>query len=229
MRKIAFLFVLIGTVLLLYPTLSLWIQDMKQQQLLLEVKATPSIDQFEKIAAASSESDQPNGEMPSVSRGSIPLQANTQGEDTLEVPPRNVSPNPVSFTPQSKLLGIIKSDAIDLKLPIVNGVSSQDLDIAPGHMPGTALPGHLGNSVIAGHRSYAYGRMFNRLEELEKGDTINTEIGGHSYEYVIYDKKMVDPTDVSVLSQTKKDKLLTLITCDETGNLRLILHAKLKQ
>ena len=61
--------------------------------------------------------------------------------------------------------------AIGLDTFVVNGVSEQDLMLGPGHYPGTALPGQLGNVAIAGHRT-TYGAPFYSLDALRIGERI---------------------------------------------------------
>ena len=51
------------------------------------------------------------------------------------------------------------------------GVSPADLKKGPGHYPETPLPGQLGNSAIAGHRT-TYGQPFYDIDELDAGDEI---------------------------------------------------------
>jgi sortase A len=245
MRKLSYLLILTGILVILYPTLSHWSEDMQQQELLhaLEI-ADPQADAasaesvgselHQLFAAAAQETPaaepvlaEPAAEQPVPEQQ--PVQEDVQAIDTAKKAALPVSAKKALAAPQTKAIGVIRIESIDLKLPIVEGISAQDLKVAPGHIPGTALPGQIGNAVIAGHRSYSYGRMFNRLEQLEKEDTITIDMGGQSYAYVIYDKKMVDPTDISVLNHNNKDQIVTLITCDEQGKQRLILHAKLKQ
>ena len=54
---------------------------------------------------------------------------------------------------------------------VVAGVGREDLKKGPGHYPETPMPGQLGNSAIAGHRT-TYGEPFFDLDELEPGDEI---------------------------------------------------------
>src|SRR6185436_9514679 len=49
---------------------------------------------------------------------------------------------------------------------VVAGVGREDLKKGPGHYPQTPMPGQLGNSAIAGHRT-TYGGPFLHLDELE--------------------------------------------------------------
>jgi sortase A len=127
----------------------------------------------------------------------------------------------------SKAIALIRIDSIKLRLPILEGVSNTNMRHAAVHMEGTAQPGKMGNCVIAAHNSYVRGRLFNRVHELETGGEIKLTYGGHNYLYKVIGKKIVKPTDVSVLKANDKERMLTLITCDDTGNKRVIIQAKL--
>lgn len=246
MRKIAFLLILLGISMMVYPTINQWAEDKEQKELLqlweaAAASTSSSSDEQEQMINLTADPEVNPAmtlEQLNLERGESPILENTDYEEPQQEPQITQPKEPqqsISIEPMTKasgpvkprVIGVIKIDDIQLKLPIVGGVTEKELKVTPGHIPGTALPGQVGNTTIAGHRSYSYGRMFNRLEELNTGSKIKLEAGGQEYEYTVYEKKMVDPTDVSVLNHNNKDKILTLITCDETGNLRLILHAKL--
>ncbi len=127
------------------------------------------------------------------------------------------------------VLGRIKIPKIDENLLLVEGVKSKDLKAGAGHIPGTAMPGEIGNSAVAGHRNYTFGSYFNRLDELEDGDEIIIEYGGSIFTYEVYEKLVVLPEETSVLNQTSTHKVLTLITCTpvRVATHRLIIHALL--
>lgn len=61
---------------------------------------------------------------------------------------------------------------------VVEGVDVPALKRGPGHMPGTALPGQVGNVVLSGHRT-TYGAPFNRWDELGAGDQVVLETMVH--------------------------------------------------
>lgn len=127
-----------------------------------------------------------------------------------------------------KPIGIITISSINAKLPVAEGVDMETLKFAVGHMPGTAGLGSVGNSVLAGHRSYTFGAFFNRLDEVVVGDEIVIEKSdGTKTNYEVYKTLLVDPTDTSVLNTTSEHKVLTLITCHPEINpdSRLIVHA----
>jgi sortase A len=130
---------------------------------------------------------------------------------------------------QKSIVGIIEIDKINLRLPVLNGASMDNLDIGSGLLEGTALPGMLGNSAIAAHRSRSYGKMFNRLDEIATGDVVTVRDKNQTYQYEVYETLVVEPNDLSVLNSSSDEKTLTLITCTpiDTGTHRLIIKAKM--
>ena len=73
--------------------------------------------------------------------------------------------------------------------------------------------------------------MFYNLRDLEIGDMMylsDNEVG--RLEYEIYDIYMVEPEDVSCLSQeTEGRREITLITCTNDSKKRIIVKAKEKE
>jgi sortase A len=96
---------------------------------------------------------------------------------------------------------------IDLDEVVLHGVGNRELNGGPGHLPGTVLPGAVGNSVISAHRD----RHFRRLGELSPGDTVVTETRYQRAYWVIVDRKIVHAREPA-LFQTE-DATLTLTTC----------------
>lgn len=134
--------------------------------------------------------------------------------------------------PESKkdILGILKIKKINLTIPILDGATLLNMKYGAAKIKGTTAIGQVGNTGIAAHRSYTYGKNFNRLDELEPGDEIQIVTANATYNYVVYEKLIVRPDDLSVLNRNKKDKILTLITCHpiRIATHRLIIHAIIK-
>jgi sortase A len=97
--------------------------------------------------------------------------------------------------------------AIGLDEIVLEGVQGNDLNGGPGHVPGSALPGERGNSVISAHRD----RHFNHFDRLSVGDTIVTESGPLRTTWVVKSRQVIDKNSPA-LFQTK-DATLTLTTC----------------
>ncbi|WP_173101436.1 class E sortase [Actinomadura verrucosospora] len=102
---------------------------------------------------------------------------------------------------------------------IIEGVGIPDLRKGPGHYPGTALPGQVGNFVVSGHRT-TYSAPFNKLGELDRGDEILIDTRDDQYVYKVTDRKIVKPTEVDVTDpvpfhpgRAPRERLITLTTC----------------
>jgi len=130
-----------------------------------------------------------------------------------------------------KVLGIIQIKKIKVKAPIVEGVKSYNLASAVGHIPGTAALGEPGNSALAGHRSYTFGKFFNRLDEIEIDDEIIITTKKEDLKYKVSKIHIVTPDDVSVLKGSKDESVITLITCTPiyVATHRLIVVATLEE
>jgi len=126
-------------------------------------------------------------------------------------------------------VAIIQIPKIAVDKVVVEGTEVEDLKKGPGHYRDTAFPGQLGNVVISGHRT-TYGAPFYRLDELSKGDEILLkDASGTTYKYSVIEKKIVEPTDLSVVVPST-DARLTLTTCNPrfSARQRLIIVAALQ-
>src|SRR5262249_24205926 len=99
-------------------------------------------------------------------------------------------------------------ERIHLRAMVREGSDHNTLDVALGHVRGTAMPGQRGNVAVAGHRD----RLFRRLAEVAKNDEIQLSTPGATYTYQVDDMAIVSPKTVSVL-YSAGDSRLTLITC----------------
>ncbi len=84
----------------------------------------------------------------------------------------------------------------------------------------------IGNYCIAGH-NYKKENMFNHLIDLKIGDSVYlTDNSNGKVQYTIYDIYKVKPENVEPLSQqTRRDKEITLITCVDYSQNRLVVKA----
>lgn len=215
MRKLAYVLIVAGICIVLYPKLSVLYSEYKQEMLLQDIEnAEQSRRQADNVDL--------NGLQSSYAQVSQWLEEmNTESEPAIAHTKLN------NFE-EEEGLGTILIDVIDLKLPILEGATKQNLQHAAAHMTETAPLGHIGNAAIAAHRSRTAGRLFNRLDEVKVGDEIIVRSKGEQFVYTVYEISVVEPTDVSVLENRGSERTLTLITCDPLVNPthRLIVHAK---
>lgn len=130
-------------------------------------------------------------------------------------------------------IGILTIPKIGAELPVTAGVTEEQLKISEGWVMQTAPIGSAGNAVVAGHRSYTWGRHFNRLDELAAGDEIlYTKKGGETMRFVVSETLIVEPDDPAVFAAPSVDMAqLTLYTCTPVriATHRLVVRALLEE
>jgi sortase A len=127
------------------------------------------------------------------------------------------------------VVGRIEIPKLHVKKIVVQGVSLEQLDEAPGHYPQTPFPGQAGNAAIAGHRT-TYGAPFSNVDKLKKGDLILITTVQGSFRYEVQRVFIVEPSDVWVLKKDKKyPNALTLTACHPKldASQRIIVRASL--
>lgn len=139
----------------------------------------------------------------------------------------------------------IDIDSVGIKgITISPNVESEDpkvynryLKKGVAHFRGTPLPGDGGNSFIYGHSSVEsfFARhqnlpetIFTRLEKVDVGDDVYINKDGERLHYVVRRKKIVEPTDFSILETQGNKDTVTLMTCWPLGmgRKRLIVVAE---
>lgn len=123
----------------------------------------------------------------------------------------------------------------DYAYAVVEGVDAEHLKRGPGHYPGSALPGKIGNFVVSGHRT-TYAAPFNRIDELERDDRVIVDAPEARYTYRVTSQDIVLPDEVDVAAPVpgKPDirpirAYITLSTChpEYSAAQRLIVYGVL--
>jgi sortase A len=131
------------------------------------------------------------------------------------------------------------------KYAIIQGTSTADLIKGPGHYPGTALPGQIGNFAVAGHRT-TYLHPFYDIDKLKPGDAIVVETRQSWFTYRVQNvprthakyQEIVSPTDVAVAypvpdqadpSKVPTQRVLTFTSCNPrySAAQRIVVHGVL--
>lgn len=221
MKKWSYVIMLLGLCIILYPSVNTWLDDRAQSELLekAEAESQKPLD----LTRVSSEVA-----VPDYQKISNLLDEGDEEEASAET----VAPLDADSLQDGEVLGIIRYDKLEIKLPIVEGATKANMKSAAVHVTGTGLAGMQdSNMAVAAHRAHKTGRLFNRLNEAKVGDVVEIDQGGQTYKYEVNDIQIVEPTDVWVLDAKKGETALTLITCDPLINPthRLIVHAVLRK
>lgn len=147
-----------------------------------------------------------------------------QSEIENEVIERNTSVT--SSGQEYHTVAIINIPSIGVNYPILNTTTDELLKISPCYFWGPS-PNQVGNFCIVGH-NYRNAKFFSKVPTLNNGDIIEiTDLKGKTINYTVYDKYVVDPSDVSCTSQrTNGQREITLITCTNDSSQRVIVKAK---
>ena len=122
------------------------------------------------------------------------------------------SPSPAGQTAPPavvrRVLGRLEIPTLGVSTIVREGEDARTLQLAIGHIAGTAMPGAAGNMGLAAHRD----TFFRRLREINVGDVIRLVAVEGTFTYVVQSTQIVDPDDLWVLDPTTEPSL-TLVTC----------------
>ncbi len=141
--------------------------------------------------------------------------------------------------PQDKTMKLTVPKMAEIKNDTIpTGLGTNDAlfrDYAGVHLKRTGFPWQeTANVYIAGHRIGFPGTnsdmAFYDLEDLQEGDTFYlTDSEGRQYNYEVFKKLVVPPTDLSVLKPIKGKNIVSLQTCTLPDYAdRVIYQAELK-
>lgn len=145
-------------------------------------------------------------------------------ENTQQVPETvdYTTSNGISYSVEA----VLNIPRLGINYPVISEWSEELLKISINKYWGPK-PNEVGNYCIVGH-NYKSGKMFGNLPAITNGDIIElTDMTGRTIKYSVYDRYQVTPTDTACTSQlTGGKKELTLITCKEYGQQRLVVKAR---
>lgn len=116
---------------------------------------------------------------------------------------------------------------LELVLPVISEYSDKALTVSVCYYMGPTQPGEAGNLVIAGH-NYKRGTHFGHIDEMDVGDRIVLmDVWGKEYHYEVYEMIRILPDDTESLEVVGGSSVVTLLTCTDNANKRLLVRCKL--
>jgi sortase A len=113
--------------------------------------------------------------------------------------------------------GTLELPTIGVSEPLGEGVTLTAIDRGPSHWPGSALPGQLGNVVVAGHRT-THSRPFYDLDLLASGDPLVFRMNdGTTWTYEMTGTEIVGPDAMHIVDQ-RPEHTATLFACHPKGS-----------
>lgn len=145
------------------------------------------------------------------------------------------------ITPRDAEFGIV-IPKINANASVIENVdpyneSEYQLQLTKGvaHAKGTATPPENGSIFLFSHSSVdfykasRYNSIFYLINKLQPGDDIYLFYDKNKYRYEVRNQTIVDPGDVSYLTDTSNERIVRLMTCWPPGTTfqRLIVEAEL--
>ena len=113
-------------------------------------------------------------------------------------PSRNAASAPARVVAPGSTIGRIEIPRLGVTAIVRAGSDTRTLQLAVGHIPGTAYPGEDGNVGLAGHRD----TFFRRLRDIQPDDAIHVVTPEGRFTYRVQRTDIVQPSDTWVLDAT---------------------------
>lgn len=203
------LILIAGLSLLLYPTVSDYINSLNHRNVISEYTSTveniPVEDREELLAAALAYNER------LAAKGTGTLVELSSNDLELYNSLLNVSGNGI--------MGYIYIPAIKVSLPIYHGVEDTVLQVGVGHLEGSSLPvgGESAHSVLSGHTGLPSATLFTNIDRLVIGDIFTIHVLGETLTYEVDQIETVLPNELNSLTIEKGQDLCTLVTCTPYG------------
>lgn len=192
-------------VIALYPTVSQWVNELLSESSITQYNESVDTLSVDDKAALLAEAEEYNHGLNEVVSDSFSSEA-FAGDERY---------NGILNITEDGQIGTINIPSIDCRLPIYHGSSEDMLTKGAVHLAGTAFPigDSSARSVISAHTAFPGKIFFDRLSEVEIGESFSVTVLGDSYYYKVTDIKTVLPDEVEYLQPEKGKDLITLVTC----------------
>lgn len=216
---IVVLIIIIGILLLLYPTVSNWWNQKHQSQAIgtyIEKIEEKSKENYTSLLKKAREYNMDLSKK-SFERFHLSQEEKKAYDSFLKVP-------------GSDVMSLVEIPKLNIMLPIYHGTDQAVLQVALGHIAGTSLPigGQGTHSVISGHTGLESARLFTDIDKLKIGDIFTLTTLGQTLTYQVDQIRVVLPNELDFLKIEEDKDLVSLQTCTPYGinTHRLLVRAE---
>ena len=199
---ILILIFLVGLSVMLYPTVSDYVNQRHQSRALASYDETVNEMSDADYTAYFEAADAYNQRLAATPNSFFTPEQVSGYDETLDVSGTGI-------------MGYITIPRIGVELPVYHGTSDGVLQVAAGHLEGSSLPvGGAGtHAVISAHRGLPSAKLFTNLDELEAGDTFTITVLDRVLTYEVDRISIVLPTETDLLQPVEGQDYVTLMTC----------------
>lgn len=198
---------LIGIVVLLYPTISNYLYEKNSSGIVDHYDDTMEKMTEEERLQILEKARQYNAQL--VGNTQIAGDTFNVGNETTEEYARLLSMD------KSGMMGYIIIPEINVELPVYHTTKEAVLQKGVGHLPSSSLPvgGESTHTVLTGHRGLPSRMLFTDLDQLENGDVFYLKVFGETLAYQVDRIVTVLPKETDDLQIEAGKDYATLITC----------------
>ena len=124
------------------------------------------------------------------------------------------------------IFAVIDIPSVGVRGKVVQGTDDETLKNYIGMFKGCNLPGEYGNFCVAAHNNI-YTEIFRNLHKVVTGDKIRVITREYEYVYLVRSVNEIAPTQTDVLDPNYAKKEITLITCTDMGQSRIVVKGDL--
>jgi sortase A len=133
-----------------------------------------------------------------------------KAQEIIGSPSHSTNRKVKNFKPQEgDVIGILSIPTLNAELPIIEGTNPVELEKGVGHYSSSSLPDQKDQILLSGHRD----TVFRNLGDVRKNEELILKLPYGNYTYKIFDFKIVDANDLTVIKSTYPDEILVLTTC----------------
>jgi len=195
-----------GLSLLLYPTISDYINSLNQTRAIADyVEAVENLDE-DTYKRLWNNAVEYNKKLYHKNRYKMTDEERADYEAQLDVSGNGI-------------MGYVDIPDINCTLPIYHGTDDSILQIATGHIDISSLPvgGKSTHCVISGHRGLPSARLFTDLDRLTEGNLFMLRVLDETLTYEVDQIRIVLPDEISSIEIAKDKDYCTLVTCTPYG------------
>lgn len=202
---------LIGLLVMLYPSISNWVNERNQSRVVAgyseAVEKLTETDYSAYLQAAIEHNNK------IAQAGSLSSAVLMEKEDNFE------EYNSLLNVADNSVMGVIKIPKIKIEFPIYHTTSDAVLQVGIGHFTGSSLPvgGKSTHCILSGHRGLPSAKLFTDLDQITEGDKIYIKVLGDTLAYQVDQIQVVLPNEVEQLDVIPGEDYVTLVTCTPYG------------
>lgn len=210
-RKIIYIILVVlalsGISLLLYPTVSNYINTLNQSKAISrynDVVSSFEKEEYDKIISSAMDYNS--------ALSSKPTNFKMSAEEIKRYEKQ------LSFS-DNGVMGFIDIPKLNCSIPIFHGTEEAVLQSGVGHLEWSSLPvgGVSTHCVLSGHRGLPSAKLFSDMDLLNEGDTFTINVLNEVLTYEIDSILIVEPSENKALRIVKGMDYCTLVTCTPYG------------